>query len=64
MKIVKWLNLVQTIMLGMICILLANFSTITTAGLIVFEVFVLASFILSIVMLVIHIKKGKQTKDK
>lgn len=59
----KWLNLAQTILLAIVCILLANFKTITTAGLIVFEIFVIASFVISIVMFVMHIKKNKKDKQ-
>lgn len=59
----KWLNLAQTILLGIVCVLLANFKTITTAGLIVFEIFVIASFVISIVMFVMHIKKNKKDKQ-
>ena len=59
----KWLNLVQTILLAIVCILLLNFKTITTAGMIVFEIFTIAAFVISIVMFVIHIKKNKKTKE-
>lgn len=64
MKIVKWLSLVQTIMLGYVCIMLANFQTITTLGMIMFEIFILISFILAIVMLVIAIKKNKKNNKE
>jgi len=59
----KWLNLAQTILLAIVCILLLNFKTITTAGMIVFEIFTIAAFVLSIVMFVIHIKKNKKSKE-
>lgn len=59
----KWLNLAQTILLAIVCILLLNFKTITTAGMIVFEIFTTAAFVISIVMFVIHIKKNKKTKE-
>lgn len=59
----KWLNLAQTILLAIVCILLLNFKTITTAGMIVFEIFTIATFVISIVMFVIHIKKNKKTKE-
>jgi len=59
----KWLNLAQTILLAIVCILLLNFKTITTAGMIVFEIFTIAAFVISIVMFVIHIKKNKKTKE-
>lgn len=60
----KWLNLAQAILLAIVCILLANFKTITTAGMIVFEIFIVASLVLSIVMFVIHIKKNKKDKQE
>ena len=59
----KWLNLAQTILLAIVCILLLNFKTITIAGMIVFEIFTIAAFVISIVMFVIHIKKNKKTKE-
>lgn len=59
----KWLNLAQTILLAIVCILLLNFKTITTAGMIVFEIFTIAAFVISIVMFVIHIKKNEKTKE-
>ena len=59
----KWLNLAQTILLAIVCILLLNFKTITTAGMIVFEIFTIAALVISIVMFVIHIKKNKKTKE-
>ena len=60
MKWIKWLNLAQTILLVIVGILLANFKTITEAGMIVFEIFVILSLVLSIVMLVMHFKKNKK----
>lgn len=62
MKWIKWLNLAQTILLVIVGILLANFKTITEAGMIVFEIFVILSLVLSIVMLVMHFKKNKKQK--
>ena len=59
----KWLNLAPTILLAIVCILLLTFKTITTAGMIVFEIFTIAAFVISIVMFVIHIKKNKKTKE-
>ena len=65
MKWIKWLNLAQTILLVIVGILLANFKTITEAGMIVFEIFVILSLVLSIVMLVMHFKKNtKQKKEE
>ena len=64
MKWIKWLNLAQTILLVIVGILLANFKTITEAGMIVFEIFVILSLILSIVMLVMHFKKNKKQKQE
>ena len=60
MKWIKWLNLAQTILLVIVGILLANFKTITEAGMIVFEIFVILSLVLSIVMLVMHFKKNEE----
>ncbi len=64
MKWLKWLNLAQTILLAIVGILLANFKTITEAGMIVFEIFVILSLVLSIVMLVMHFKKNKKQKQE
>lgn len=64
MKWIKWLNLAQTILLVIVGILLANFKTITEAGMIVFEIFVILSLVLSIVMLVMHFKKNKKQKKE
>ncbi len=64
MKWIKWLNLAQTILLVIVGILLANFKTITEAGMIVFEIFVILSLVLSIVMLVMHFKKNKKQKQE
>lgn len=64
MKWIKWLNLAQTILLVIVGILLANFKTITEAGMIVFEIFVILSLVLSIVMLVMHFKKNKKKKQE
>lgn len=64
MKWIKWLNLAQTILLIIVGILLANFKTITEAGMIVFEIFVILSLVLSIVMLVMHFKKNKKQKQE
>lgn len=64
MKWLKWLNLAQTILLVIVGILLANFKTITEAGMIVFEIFVILSLVLSIVMLVMHFKKNKKQKQE
>lgn len=64
MKWIKWLNLAQTILLVIVGILLANFKTITEAGMIVFEIFVILSLVLSIVMLVMHFKKNKKAKKE
>lgn len=64
MKWIKWLNLAQTILLVIVGILLTNFKTITEAGMIVFEIFVILSLVLSIVMLVMHFKKNKKKKQE
>ncbi len=64
MKWIKWLNLAQTILLVIVGILLVNFKTITEAGMIVFEIFVILSLVLSIVMLVMHFKKNKKQKKE
>ena len=64
MKWIKWFNLAQTILLVIVGILLANFKTITEAGMIVFEIFVILSLVLSIVMLVMHFKKNKKQKQE
>ena len=64
MKWIKWLNLAQIILLVIVGILLANFKTITEAGMIVFEIFVILSLVLSIVMLVMHFKKNKKQKQE
>ena len=64
MKWIKWLNLAQTILLVIVGILLANFKTITEAGMIVFEIFVILSLVLSIVMLVMHFRKNKKQKQE
>lgn len=64
MKWIKWLNLAQTILLAIVGILLANFQTITQAGMIVFEIFVILSLAISIVMLVMHFKKNKKQKQE
>lgn len=64
MKWIKWLNLAQTILLVIVGILLANFKTITEAGMIVFEIFIILSLVLSIVMLVMHFKKNKKQKQE
>lgn len=64
MKWIKWLNLAQTILLVIAGILLANFQTITEAGLIVFEIFVIISIVLSIVMLIMHFIKDKKQKKE
>ena len=64
MKWIKWLNLAQTILLVIVGILLANFKTITEAGMIVFEIFVILSLVLSIIMLVMHFKKNKKQKQE
>lgn len=63
MKWLKWLNLAQTILLAIVGILLANFQTITQAGMIVFEIFVILALAISIVMFVIQIKKSKKEKQ-
>lgn len=60
----KWLNLAQTILLAIVGILLANFQTITQAGMIVFEIFVILSLAISIVMFVIQVKKSKKQKKE
>ena len=62
MKWLKWLNLVQTILLAIVGILLANFQTITQAGMIVFEIFVILALAISIIMFVIQVKKSKKEK--
>lgn len=64
MKWIKWLNLAQTILLVIVGILLANFKTITEAGMIVFEIFVILSLVLSIVMFVMQVKKNKKQKQE
>lgn len=64
MKWLKWLNLAQTILLAIIGILLANFQTITQAGMIVFEIFVMLSLAISIVMFIIQVKKSKKQKKE
>lgn len=64
MKWLKWLNLAQTILLAIVGILLANFQTITQAGMIVFEIFVILSLAMSIVMFVIQVKKSKKQKKE
>lgn len=63
MKWLKWLNLAQTILLAIVGILLANFQTITQAGMIVFEIFVILSLAISIIMFVIQVKKSKKEKQ-
>lgn len=63
MKWLKWLNLAQTILLANVGILLANFQTITQAGMIVFEIFVILSLAISIVMFVIQVKKSKKKEE-
>ncbi len=63
MKWLKWLNLAQTILLAIVGILLANFQTITQAGMIVFEIFVILSLAISIVMFVIQVKKSKKKEE-
>jgi len=63
MKWLKWLNLAQTILLAIVGILLANFQTITQAGMIVFEIFVILALAISIVMFVIQVKKSKKEKQ-
>ncbi len=57
--VMKWLSLVQTILLAILCILMVNFKTITTAGMIVFEIFLVAVFVISIIMFV-RLKKNKK----
>lgn len=64
MKWIKWLNLAQTILLVIVGILLANFKTITEAGMIVFEIFVILSLVLSIVMFILQVKKNKKQKQE
>ena len=64
MKWIKWLNLAQTILLAIVGILLANFQTITQAGIIVFEIFVILALAISIVMLVMYFKKNKKQKQE
>ena len=64
MKWIKWLNLAQTILLVIVGILLANFKTITEAGMIVFEIFVILSLVLSMVMLVMKFRKSKKQKQE
>ncbi len=64
MKWLKWLNLAQTILLAIVGILLANFQTITQAGMIVFEIFVIISLAISIIMFVIQVKKSKKQKKE
>ncbi len=64
MKWLKWLNLAQTILLAIVGILLANFQTITQAGMIVFEILVILSLAISIVMFVIQVKKSKKQKKE
>lgn len=64
MKWLKWLNLAQTILLAIVGILLANFQTITQAGMIVFEIFVILSLAISIIMFVIQVKKSKKQKKE
>ena len=63
MKWLKWLNLAQTILLAIVGILLANFQTITQAGMIVFEIFVILALVISIIMFVIQVKKSKKEKQ-
>ena len=63
MKWLKWLNLAQTILLASVGILLANFQTITQAWMIVFEIFVILSLAISIVMFVIQVKKSKKKEE-
>jgi len=63
MKWLKWLNLAQTILLAIVGILLANFQTITQAGMIVFEIFVILALAISIIMFVIQVKKSKKEKQ-
>lgn len=64
MKWLKWLNLAQTILLAIVGILLANFQTITQAGMIVFEIFLILSLAISIVMFIIQVKKSKKQKKE
>lgn len=64
MKWIKWLNLAQTILLVIVGILLANFKTITEAGMIVFEIFVILSLVLSITMFILQVKKNRKAKKE
>ena len=54
----KWFNLVQMIMLFYVIVLLINFKTITQAGEMVFEIFILLSFAISVIMFIVSVKRS------
>ena len=60
----KWFNLVQMIMLFYVIVLLINFKTITQAGEIVFEIFILLSFAISVIMFIVSVKRSKKLKQE
>ena len=60
----KWFNLVQMIMLFYVIVLLINFKTITQAGEIVFEIFILLSFAISVIMFIVSVKRSKKLKTE
>lgn len=60
----KWFSLVQMIMLFYVLVLLINFKTITQAGEIVFETFILLSFIISVIMFIVMFKRSKKLKQE
>ena len=60
----KWFSLVQMIMLFYVLVLLINFKTITQAGEIVFETFILLSFVISVIMFIVMFKRSKKLKQE
>ena len=60
----KWFNLVQMIMLFYVIVLLINFKTITQAGEMVFEIFILLSFAISVIMFIVSVKRSKKLKQE
>jgi len=60
----KWFNLVQMIMLFYVIVLLINFKTITQAGEMVFEIFILLSFAISVIMFIVSVKRSKKLKTE
>ena len=60
----KWFNLVQMIMFFYVIVLLINFKTITQAGEMVFEIFILLSFAISVIMFIVSVKRSKKLKQE